>query len=83
MITRQNDQIVAMPFSELMDPKTGRTRVRLVDVRSQTYEVARKYMIRIAPADLADPSRLQTLADAGRTTPADLRERFGGSHRSV
>jgi len=77
MITRQNDQLVAMPFGELMDAKTGRTRVRLVDVGSETYEVARKYMIRLGPADVADPLWLQTLADAGRTTAADLRARFG------
>jgi ATP-dependent phosphofructokinase / diphosphate-dependent phosphofructokinase len=77
MITRQDNAIVAMPFSELMDPKTGRTRVRLVDVTSESYEVARKYMIRLTPADVADPLWLQTLADAGNTSAADLRERFG------
>jgi len=76
MITRQNGSIVAMPFSELMDPKTGRTRVRLVDVGSESYEVARKYMIRLGPSDLADPLWLQTLAEAGNTTAADLRARF-------
>ena len=76
MITRQNGSIVAMPFAELMDPKTGRTRVRLVDVHSESYEVARKYMIRLGPADVADPLWLQTLAEAGRTTAADLRTRF-------
>jgi 6-phosphofructokinase 1 len=77
MITRQNGTIVTIPFAELMDPKTGRTRVRLVDVRSESYTVARQYMIRLGPADVADPLWLQTLADAGRTTPADLRARFG------
>jgi 6-phosphofructokinase 1 len=65
-----------MPFSELMDPATGRTRVRLVDVRSETYTVARQYMIRLGPSDLADPLWLQALADAGKTSIADLRARF-------
>jgi len=77
MITRQNGAIVAMPFDELMDPKTGRTRVRLVDITSESYEVARKYMIRLGPNDVADPLWLQTLAEAGNTTAADLRARFG------
>jgi ATP-dependent phosphofructokinase / diphosphate-dependent phosphofructokinase len=81
MITRQNGAIVAMPFSELMDPKTGRTRVRMVDTASESYEVARKYMIRLGPGDLADPLWLQTLADAGNTTAADLRARFGRQTR--
>ena len=78
MITRQNGKIVAMPFAEIMDPKTGRTRVRLVDVASESYAVARQYMIRLGPADIADPLWLQALADAGKTTAADLRTRFGG-----
>ncbi|HTO69843.1 MAG TPA: diphosphate--fructose-6-phosphate 1-phosphotransferase [Myxococcota bacterium] len=77
MITRQNGAIVAMPFDELMDPKTGRTRVRLVDTSSESYHVARKYMIRLGAADVADPLWLQTLAEAGGTTAADLRARFG------
>ncbi len=77
MITRQNGTIVTIPFAELMDPKTGRTRVRMVDVGSESYTVARQYMIRLGPADVADPLWLQTLADAGRTTPEDLRTRFG------
>ncbi len=78
MITRQAGKIVAMPFTDLMDAKTGRTRVRLVDMRSESYAVARQYMIRLGPTDLADPLWLQTLADAGKTTAADLRARFGG-----
>jgi 6-phosphofructokinase 1 len=78
MITRQEDRIVSMPFSELMDPTTGKTRLRLVDVHSETYAVARKYMIRLGAADVADPLWLETLADAGKTTAADLRSRFGG-----
>ena len=35
-----------LPFSEMMDPQTGRTRVRMVDVESESYRVAREYMIR-------------------------------------
>jgi 6-phosphofructokinase len=79
MITRQNGTIVAMPFSELMDPKTGRTRVRMVDTQSESYTVARKYMIRLGASDLADPLWLQSLADAGKTTVADLRARYGST----
>ncbi len=79
MITRQNGKIVVMPFREMMDPKTGRTRVRMVDVGSESYAVARQYMIRLGAADLADPLWAQALADAGHTTVADLQERFGAA----
>jgi 6-phosphofructokinase 1 len=76
MITRQNGRIVPIPFEELLDPRTGRTRVRLVDVTSESYAVAREYMIRLEPADLEDPDTASDLANAGATTLADLRSRF-------
>jgi 6-phosphofructokinase 1 len=76
MITRQDGRIVPVPFEKLMDAKTGRTRVRLVDVESESYRVARKYMIRLSAQELADPTRAAALAEAGRTTVEDLRARF-------
>ena len=30
----------------MMDPDSGRTRVRMVDIESEYYRVAREYMIR-------------------------------------
>jgi 6-phosphofructokinase 1 len=77
MITRQEGRVVPLPFAQLMDARTGRTRVRLVDVDSESYRVARKYMIRLGPADLRDPQRCAALARAGHTTPEDLLERYG------
>jgi 6-phosphofructokinase 1 len=76
MITRQDGRVVPIPFEELMDPRTGRTRVRLVDVGSQSYRVAQKYMIRLSREDLADPARTAALARAGHTTREDLEQRF-------
>jgi 6-phosphofructokinase 1 len=77
MITRQDGRVVPISFAELMDPRTGRTRVRLVDVGSESYRVARKYMIRLGADDLRDPAIRSGLARAGRTSPEDLQERFG------
>src|ERR1041384_6991100 len=51
------------PFSEMLDPRTGRSRIRLVDVNSEQYESARRYMVRLRPEDLEDPSTLGALAD--------------------
>lgn len=55
MITRQGDKLVPVPLSEMVDPLTGRTRVRYVDIDSQVYRVARRYMIQLNQADLEDP----------------------------
>ena len=76
MITRQMGRIVPLPFSEMLDPSSGRPRLRLVDTRADSYEVARKYMIRLSGEDVADPRRLRELAEAGRLDEADLRARF-------
>jgi 6-phosphofructokinase 1 len=77
MITRQDGRIVPMTFADLMDPETGRTRVRMVDVSSESYQVARKYMIRIEPGDLADETTARHLAEAGGLSLDALRARFG------
>ena len=77
MISRQDGAIVPIPFEDLRDPVTGRTRVRFVDVESLSYQVARKYMIRLTPADLENPDQAETLAEAGGTSVEELRARFG------
>lgn len=56
-------------FDELFDPATNATQVRLVDIRSQAYRVARDYMIRLEPEDLADPYMLGQLAAAAGVSP--------------
>ncbi|MDQ1300289.1 MAG: ATP-dependent phosphofructokinase / diphosphate-dependent phosphofructokinase, partial [Chloroflexota bacterium] len=45
-ITIQNNQVQPVPYDEYVDPKTGRTRVRMVNVDSFSYQSASKLMIR-------------------------------------
>jgi 6-phosphofructokinase 1 len=78
MVARLDGRIVPIPFDALMDPETGRTRIRYVDITSESYAVAREYMIRVSKRDLDDPAELEKLAAAGHTTPDDLRARFRG-----
>ena len=54
--------LVAIPFAQLVDPQTGRTKVRMVDTRSTRYAIARRYMIRIRRDDFEDPSELARFA---------------------
>ncbi|HVO95375.1 MAG TPA: 6-phosphofructokinase, partial [Terriglobales bacterium] len=68
-------------FADLLDAKTGKSRVRLVDVEKPAYKVAREYMIRIEKEDLDDPEKLRLLAEAAssksqRCSPEDFRARF-------
>lgn len=66
-----------LAFEDLKDPATGRTRVRLVDVGSQSYRVARDYMIRLEATDLTDEATARRLADAAGLTPEALRAEYG------
>jgi len=61
----------------MLDPRTGRTRVRLVDVSSEQYKIARRYMVRLRPEDLDDRDALASLADVVHVQPEEFRGRFG------
>jgi 6-phosphofructokinase 1 len=65
-----------LPFEDLRDPATGRTRVRTVDVHSQYYRVARDYMIRLEPSDLGDDATADRLAEAAGLSREELREEY-------
>lgn len=54
IISRQGDRLVPIPFAEVIDPETGRARVRMVDLSSSVYRVAQSYMIRLTKQDLED-----------------------------
>ena len=77
MITIQEGHMVPLPFGSFSDPETGRVRIRLVNVESSSYRVAREYMIRLDRADLEDPERLRPIAQASGLTPNAFRDRYG------
>ncbi len=76
MVSIQNGGLVPMLFSDIRDPHTGKTRVRNVDVESETYRAARQYMLRLDYADFEMSSWLEKLAQAGNLSVEDLRNRF-------
>jgi ATP-dependent phosphofructokinase / diphosphate-dependent phosphofructokinase len=77
MVSVQGGRMVPIPFADIREPGTGRTRVRMVNVESEGYRVAREYMIRLEPEDFSDPSWLAKLAAAGNLSADEFRERFG------
>jgi 6-phosphofructokinase 1 len=77
VITFVGGSMVPRPFQEMIDPATKKMRPRLVDVNGETYEVARRYMIRLEKGDFDDPARLEKLAAVVKLTPAQFAERFG------
>ncbi|MBV9171227.1 MAG: 6-phosphofructokinase [Chloroflexi bacterium] len=76
MVTLVNGRFDPLPFSQMLDPQTGRTRVRVVDVESEHYRIARQYMVRLNRADLESPSTLASLAGVVGLTPEQFRAEF-------
>jgi 6-phosphofructokinase 1 len=76
VVTFVGGNMVPRPFQEMIDPVTKKMRPRLVDVAGETYEVARRYMIRLERSDFDDPAKLEKLAAVVKLTPAQFRERF-------
>ena len=62
MISIQGGHFVPVPFSKMLDPATGRARIRLVDIHSTRYAIARRYMIRLRRDDFEDPHELAKFA---------------------
>ncbi|HRC43059.1 MAG TPA: diphosphate--fructose-6-phosphate 1-phosphotransferase [Nitrospira sp.] len=76
MVSIQNGRFIPIPFGDILDPATGRTRVRMVDVESESYAIARRYMIRLTPDDFSQPQELVRLATTAGLAADDFRKRF-------
>ena len=76
MVSIQDGRFAPIPFKEMLDPVTGRARVRMVDTDSQSYQIARQYMIRLDEEDLKDPERLGRHAALVHLSPEAFKQRF-------
>lgn len=77
LVCLEDGQSRVVPFEEVRDPLTQRTKVRRVDVHSESYQVARDYMIRLEKEDLVDPEMRLRLATAAKMTPDEFERHFG------
>ena len=76
LVSMQAGQFVPIPFAQLVDPATGRTRVRMVDIRTTRYAIARRYMIRLRRDDFEDPHELARFAAVAHLSLDEFRNRF-------
>lgn len=65
-----------IPFAQLLDPETGRTKVRQVGITSTHYAIARRFMIRVRRDDFGDARGLAAMAAAAGLTVAEFRAQF-------
>ncbi|MGZ3509789.1 MAG: diphosphate--fructose-6-phosphate 1-phosphotransferase [Vulcanimicrobiaceae bacterium] len=75
LIALSAGRILPVYLEELQDPATGRVRVRMVDVDTESYDVARKYMTRLEPKDFEEPN-LSKIASVTKLSPDDFRRQF-------
>jgi ATP-dependent phosphofructokinase / diphosphate-dependent phosphofructokinase len=76
-ITIQQGKVVPIPFDEMMDPQTGRTEVRMVDVDSAQYHSATKLMVRLKEENADDDLLISRMAGLTNLTPEQLVARYG------
>lgn len=76
LVSIQDGAFVPIPFYAVMDPGTGRTKVRMVDINSEAYEMALEYMIRLKKSDFADEKTIERLAAQTNLSPGQFRKRF-------
>jgi len=76
MVSMQAGHFVPIPFSKMLDPGTGRPRLRMVDIHSARYAIARRYMIRLRRDDLEDPHELAKFAATAGMSLQEFRRQF-------
>ncbi len=77
LIALSGGRVVPVHLRELQDPQTQRVRVRLVDVTTESYRVARNYMTRLETPDMREPY-LSRLAAHTNLSAVGFKERFAG-----
>ena len=76
LINIQEKRLTPIFLSEMIDPSTGKIKVRYVDTNTESYEVALKYMIRLKPEDFYDKKQIKKLATTAMLTPGEFTKRF-------
>jgi len=76
MVSIQDGRFKPIPFKQMLDPATGRAKVRMVDIGSQSYQIACQYMIRLTEEDFNDAAALGRCAMLTGLSPEAFRQRF-------
>jgi len=66
----------SVPFDSIMDPTTGRMRVRMVDITSDRYMIAYRYMLRLRKDDFDDSALLAGCARFMGISIDEFQEQF-------
>jgi 6-phosphofructokinase len=76
MVTVQEGKFKPIRFEDMLDPETGRTRVRMVDVDTEYYKIARRYMLRLRRDDFSDSNEVAKYASVANLGVDEFRAQF-------
>ncbi|HEX9004508.1 MAG TPA: 6-phosphofructokinase [Blastocatellia bacterium] len=76
MVTMQNGEFTPVPLSEVLDNSIKHGKQRMVDVTTESYQVARDYMVRLTAKDFADDVWVETLAKAAAMDTPSFKDYF-------
>ncbi len=76
LISIQDGRFVPIMLKNKIDPKTKRMKIRMVDIRSEYYHVAHRYMIRLKSEDFDDPHELAKYAATAGVSLEEFRKQF-------
>jgi 6-phosphofructokinase 1 len=75
IVTVDKGKLIPIKFGDIIN-KIGRIKVREVDIDSDSYKVARKYMIRIEQSDFDELKNVARLALIGNMTSSEFVEKY-------
>lgn len=76
IVSIQEGNFVPIPFKNLINPETGKMKIRMVDIASVYYKIARLYMLRLTKNDFEDPHELAKLAATAKMSMDEFKKQF-------
>lgn len=76
MMALKRGRMTPLKFETLMDAKNGGTKIRYVDIDTESYEVSQKYMIKLERSDIEDREKLEKLSGYTTLSPEEFRDYF-------
>lgn len=77
LISVQGGRFVPIPLKKIIDPKTKRMKIRMVEIDSEYYHVAHRYMIRLKKEDFQDAHELAKYAATAGISLEAFKKDFG------
>ncbi len=77
MVSIDRGRFRPLSFKEMMDPETGRIRIRMVPIESEYYGIARRYMIRLHRTDFESHKKTARCGRVCGISPEEFRNEFG------